>query len=140
MKIIETNLIGKEFSFDLVDTLLHDIGFNRGGMFDYDWAAYDYTLAGSKIGEYVYLRIFTTATSGVIERSHCTVKIEDVCITGARYHEGLDFRKKIETPLVNEAKAILNKVAEGLDVPLELNVRDADETDFENRSGLRPAF
>jgi citrate lyase gamma subunit len=141
MKIIETNLIGKEFSFDLLDTVLHEIGFNRGGMFDYDWAAYDYPLLTSKTENYIFLRIFTRATSGEIERSNCTVQVTDVMITGARYHEGLDFSKEIEKKYVNRSREILNEVAQRLKLSIiDVNVRDASVVDCEIRSGVRPVF
>ncbi|AMA72428.1 MULTISPECIES: YugN family protein [Aneurinibacillus] len=141
MKIVETNLIGQEFSFDLVDTVLHDIGFNRGGMFDYDWAAYDYPLMTSKIGDYVYLRIFTRATSGEIERSNCMVKVTDVMISGAKYHEGLDFNKEIEKRYVDRSREILNEVAQHLKMDkIEINIRDASAEECQARSGVRPVF
>lgn len=141
MKIIETNLVGQEFSFDLIDTALHDIGFNRGGMFDYDWAAYDYPLLTSKLDDFMFLRIFTRATSGVIERSNCTVQVTDVMITGAKYHEGLDFSKEIEKKYVDRAREILQEAALRLKADnIDINVRDASVTDREIRSGVRPVF
>ncbi len=141
MKIIETNLVGQEFSFDLVDTVLHEIGFNRGGMFEYDWAAYDYPLLTSKLSDYVFLRIFTRATSGQIERSNCTVQVTDVTITGAKYHEGLDFSREIEKQYVDRSREILGEVARRLKVDkIDINVRDASVVDCEVRSGVRPVF
>jgi citrate lyase gamma subunit len=138
MKIVETNLIGQEFAFDLVDTVLHEIGFNRGGMFDYDWAAYDYPLVTSKTGEYMYLRIFTRATSGQIERSHCTVQVTDVIICGAKYHEGLDFSQPIDRKYADRSREIMQEVAERLKVDkIQINVRDANAVDYEARSGVR---
>lgn len=141
MKIIETNLIGQEFSFDLVDTVLHDIGFNRGEMFEYDWAAYDYPLLTSKLEDFVFLRIFTRATSGEIERSNCTVQVTDLMITGAKYLEGLDFSKEIEKRYVDRSREILKEVAQRLKLDsIEVDIRDASTADCEVRSGVRPVF
>jgi citrate lyase gamma subunit len=140
MKIVETNLVGQEFPFDLLDSVLHEIGFNRGSMFEYDWAAYDYTLKSSKIDEYMYLRIFTRAIAGVIERSHCTVMISDVFITGARYHEGLDYNKEIDRNSIDRSRELVREVANRLEVTekVEVNMRDASAADCEVRSGVRP--
>lgn len=139
LKIVETNLIGQEFAFDLVDTELHAIGFARGSMFDYDWAAYDYPLHSTKLAEAAYLRIFTRAVSGVIERSHCVVRITDVYMVGARYHEGLDFSLVLEQTWLMKARTVLEEVAKRLEFaePLHIRMREALPTDYELRSGIR---
>lgn len=137
MKIIETSLVGKEFSFIQFDEVLHSIGFDRGAMWDRNYAMYDYPLEKSKIGKYVFLRICTVAVSGEIEENHCTLKVDDVFLTGAIYHQGLNFNLEVDKKYMDKSKELLNKIARELEVKVEHSFRDPEERDLKQRTGVR---
>jgi hypothetical protein len=137
MKIIETNLVGKEFSFLQFDEVLHSLGFDRGAMWDRNYAIYDHPLEKSKIGKYVYLRICTEAVLGEIEESHCTLRVDDVFLTGAIYHQGLNFNLEVDKKYMDKSKELLNKIAGELGATIQQSFREPEEQDLKQRTGYR---
>lgn len=137
MKKIDTNLVGMDFSFWHLETVLKNHGFVRGAMWDWDYAAYDHPLVSSKIDYYTYLRICTETLEGRIEGSDCQVKITDIFVTEAKYHSGLDLDKMVNKEQVNQALKILKEVAEELHVASDFSARDAGDQEKAEHRGTR---
>lgn len=137
MKKVDSELIGMDFSFWVLENILKDHGFARGAMWDWDYAVYDHPLVKSKIGYYTYLRICTEALSGRIEESDCHIKVTDVFITEAKYHSGLDLDKEVAGSQVKEAMNILKQVGSALKVNGEFQVRDANDDEKSRHRGVR---
>lgn len=137
MKKIDTSLVGKEFSFWHLETILKNHGFVRGAMWDWDYAVYDHPLVSSKIAYYTYLRICTETVEGNIEDSDCHVKITDIFVTEAKYHSGLDLDKMVSKEQVNQALKLLQNVAVDLKASADFTARDAQDQEKAMHRGTR---
>lgn len=137
MKKIDTSLVGMEFSFWQLETVLKNHGFARGSMWDWDYAVYDHPLVSSKIAYYTYLRICTETVNGNIEESDCHVKISDIFVTEAKYHSGLELDKTVKPEQVNQALKLMKNVAGDLKISAEFTARDAQDQEKNKHRGNR---
>ncbi|MBP1931257.1 YugN family protein [Ammoniphilus resinae] len=137
MKKIETNLVGMEFDFEDLEEILLNNGFNRGAMWDWHYAAYDFPINSSKLDYYTYLRISVNSVSGRIEESGSRVKIADVIITEAKYHSGLHLDKEVLQKDMKTALNTMDKVAKDLQVSVEFNARQAKDDEKAQYVGTR---
>lgn len=137
MKMIDTELIGKEFDYEQFDHALAKAGLYKGSNWDYHYASYDHYLSKSKIGENVYLRISVEAVKGQIEGSGCVVRVNDVIIVTGIYHEGLHPDIEVPNELVKKAEGILRQVKQELGLAPQFTVRDATEEERKARLGVR---
>ncbi|HJV44736.1 MAG TPA: YugN family protein [Bacillota bacterium] len=137
MKIADSLLQGHVFNFSTLDHLLHQQGFVRGAMWDWDYAAYDYALSKSQIGFYTYLRICVDSVKGHIEESDCQVKVTDVFVTEAKYHSGLDLDKEVDVKHEKEAQRLLQIVADKAGLKGDIKFRSAEDKDKQRHVGSR---
>jgi len=128
MRNIETNLIGQEFSFAELDDVLHELGFTRGSMWDYDYADYDYPLQLTKLGENVFLRICTHATSGKIEGRGCVVMINQIGLIGGKYQQGVQAQFKADRRQLDRSRELLEQMAARYQFPVEISFETLEKT------------
>jgi hypothetical protein len=122
MKVVQSPLIGKTFDFHLLKHVLQDLGFIMGETFTYSYAVFDYELHKSKISYDYYLRIFTDAVKGHIEKSGCEVQINNIEIFKALYHNGIFRDDEVPQEYVKKAEALLKQVHEKLGVASEFTI------------------
>lgn len=138
MRNIETNLVGQEFAFAEVDDVLHELGFIRGGKWDYHYATYDYPLALTKLDESVYLRIETRPVEGRIEEDNCVVKIDQVCIIGGLYQHGVQDTVKVDRAMLNRSRELLEKFAALYQFPVEISMETAEKHEEKQQAEMLP--
>lgn len=138
MRKIETNLVGQEFSFAELDDVLHDLGFIRGGKWDYDYAAYDYPLAVTKLNESQFLRINTHPTTGKIEERGCVVMINDICLVGGIYHHGVQDTVKVDRQMLNRSQELLQQLGAFYQFPVEISFEAAENSAEKQETNMRP--
>lgn len=114
MKVVQSELIGKQFEFGILRHKLEKLGFILGETFTYTYAVFDYELHKSKIEYDYYLRIFVDAVKGKIENADAIVQINNIEIFKAMYHNGIFREDDVPAEYVKKAEAILKEVHEAL--------------------------
>lgn len=116
MKVVQSELIGKQFEFGLLRHKLEELGFIFGETFTYKYAAFDYELYKSKIEYDYYLRVFVDVVEGRIESSSAIVQVNNIEIFKAMYHNGILRDDEVPAEYVKQADAVLKKVHQELGV------------------------
>lgn len=122
MKVVQSELIGKQFEFGILRHKLESLGFILGETFTYTYAVFDYELHKSKIEYDYYLRIFVDAVKGKIENSDAIVQINNIEIFKAMYHNGIFRDDDVPAEYVKKAEAILKEVHEALGASKEFTI------------------
>lgn len=116
MKVVQSELIGKQFEFGLLRHKLEELGFIFGETFTYKYAAFDYELYKSKIEYDYYLRVFVDVVEGRIENPSAIVQVNNIEIFKAMYHNGILRDDEVPAEYVKQADAVLKKVHQELGV------------------------
>lgn len=116
MKVVQSELIGKQFEFGLLRHKLEELGFIFGETFTYTYAAFDYELYKSKIEYDYYLRIFVDVVEGRLEKSSAIVQVNNIEIFKAMYHNGIFREEEVPAEYVKQADEVLKKVHQELGV------------------------
>lgn len=116
MKVVQSELIGKQFTFGMLREKLEEIGFIFGETFTYTYAAFDYELYKSKIEYDYYLRIFVDVVEGRLEKADTVVQINNIEIFKALYHNGILRDQEVPAQYVKQADEVLKKVHEAFSV------------------------
>lgn len=119
---VDSPLIGKIFDFNALENRLADFGFFKNESYTYTYAAFDNALLKSKTEEDFYARIRVDVVEGAIEKPGCKVKVSEIQVFKAKYHQGIFRDEKVSKEYVNKAEEILRKVHEALEVPPELEL------------------
>ncbi len=110
MKVVQSDLIGKQFEFGLLRHKLEELGFIFGETFTYTYAAFDYELYKSKIEYDYYLRIFVDVVKGRLESPDAIVQVNNIEIFKALYHNGILRDDEVPAQYVKQADEVLKKV------------------------------
>lgn len=110
MKVVQSELIGKQFEFGFLRHKLEELGFVIGESFTYTYAAFDYELYKSKIEYDYYLRIFVDTVKGRIESPDAIVQVNNIEIFKAMYHNGIFREDEVPAQYVKQADELLKKV------------------------------
>lgn len=122
MKVVQSELIGKQFEFGILRHKLESLGFILGETFTYTYAVFDYELHKSKIEYDYYLRIFVDVVKGKIEKPDAIVQINNIEIFKAMYHNGIFRDDDVPAEYVKKAEALLKEVHTALGASSEFTI------------------
>lgn len=122
MKVVQSELIGKQFEFGILRNKLEELGFIFGETFTYTYGVFDYELHKSKIEYDYYVRIFVDVIKGRLERSDTVVQVNNIEVFKAMYHNGIFRDDEVPADYVKQADALLKKVHQELGVSAQYTI------------------
>ncbi|WP_349410376.1 YugN family protein [Pseudalkalibacillus sp. SCS-8] len=115
MKFEEIGLAGKVLDFEMLEHLMHEVGFIRAGQWDYERITYDHKFENMDTGEVFYLRIPCVAVEGEVETSHALIKVMEPYLGKHYYPHGVEYDEDFPKNTVNTCKKLLNQLKEEIE-------------------------
>ena len=112
MKFDETGLHGKQITFEVLDEIMNDNGFDRA--WDYERATFDYKMVDQVDNSTYYLRIPCFVIEGEIPKDSARVELMKPYLGKHYYPHGVEydeeFPQKIIDKCTQKTKAVFEKV------------------------------
>ncbi|MDR6225305.1 YugN family protein [Desmospora profundinema] len=112
MELTDAGLKGITGEFGHVERVMEQVGFARGGAWDYNKASFDLKLEG-KDSDY-YLRVQSHVVKGVLEDPKATIELENPVFLRHIFPHGLDGNTEIPEELENTIQETIQHIKKEL--------------------------
>lgn len=113
MKFEETGLQGKHMTFEVLDEIMDECGFDRA--WDYERATYDYKMVDQVDNSTYYFRIPCFVIEGEIPKNTTRVELMMPYVGKHYYPHGVEYDEEFPQKIIDKCLQKANTVAEKVD-------------------------
>lgn len=108
MQFEQSTLDGKIVPFSLLEHVMHDRGFVRGGQWDWERVTYDLKMNDGR--DVYYLRVQGIVVAGEIEQPDARIRLKSPLLGKHYYPHGVEYNEDFPEKVVRSAAAKIDEL------------------------------